>query len=44
MEATTTTLVTGFNHVAVDPEGMAFEVCCFRTGDVIADGEYEIGH
>ncbi|HKY76479.1 MAG TPA: VOC family protein [Acidimicrobiia bacterium] len=30
--------------LAVDPEGMAFEVCCFRTGDVIADGEYEIGH
>ena len=30
--------------LAVDPEGMAFEVCCFRTGDVIAEGEYEIGH
>ena len=30
--------------LAVDPEGMAFEVCCFRTGDVIAEGDYEIGH
>jgi catechol 2,3-dioxygenase-like lactoylglutathione lyase family enzyme len=30
--------------LAVDPEGMAFEVCCFRTGDVVADGEYEMGH
>ena len=33
-----------FSIFAVDPEGMEFEVCCFRTGDVIAEGEYEIGH
>ena len=29
---------------AVDPEGMDFEVCCLRTGDVLADGDYEIAH
>jgi catechol 2,3-dioxygenase-like lactoylglutathione lyase family enzyme len=33
-----------FSIFAVDPEGMEFEVCCFRTGDVLAVGEYEIGH
>ncbi len=33
-----------FSVFAVDPEGMEFEVCCSRTGDVIADGEYEIAH
>jgi catechol 2,3-dioxygenase-like lactoylglutathione lyase family enzyme len=29
---------------AVDPEGMEFEVNCFRTGDAIGDDEYEIAH
>lgn len=33
-----------FSIFAVDPEGMEFEVCCFRTGGVIAESEYEIGH
>jgi catechol 2,3-dioxygenase-like lactoylglutathione lyase family enzyme len=33
-----------FSMFAVDPEGMEFEVCCFRSGDVIADREYEIAH
>ena len=33
-----------FSIFCVDPEGMEFEVTCFRTGDVIADGDYEIGH
>jgi catechol 2,3-dioxygenase-like lactoylglutathione lyase family enzyme len=33
-----------FSIFAVDPEGMEFEVGCFRTGDVITDGEYEIAH
>ena|ERR1044072_1013041 len=29
---------------AVDPEGMDFEVCCLRTGEVLAEGDYEIAH
>jgi catechol 2,3-dioxygenase-like lactoylglutathione lyase family enzyme len=29
---------------AVDPEGLEFEVCCFRSGDAIGDDEYEIAH
>jgi len=33
-----------YSLFAVDPEGMEFEVGCIRTGDVVGDGEYEIGH
>ena len=33
-----------FSVFAVDPEGMEFEVNCFRTGDAIGDTEYEIAH
>jgi len=33
-----------FSIFCVDPEGMEFEVGCFRTGDVIAEEEYEIAH
>ena len=29
---------------AVDPEGMEFEVCCVRTGDVIPDSQVQIAH